>query len=99
SESTIGEEINIATQSEISIKELAQTIIDQINPNATIVQDAQRMRPNKSEVYRLYGSNAKLKSLTDWELKYSFAEGIKETIEWFSDKSNLSAYKANIYNI
>lgn len=97
SEKTIGEEINIATQQEISIGDLAQEIISQINPKAKIICDEQRLRPEKSEVNRLLGSNAKIKALTDWEQKYTFAEGIRETIEWM--KSNLSAYKTDIYNV
>ena len=64
SDQTIGQEINIATQQEISIGELAQEIIAQINPKAKIVCDEQRLRPEKSEVNRLLGSNAKIKELT-----------------------------------
>lgn len=96
---TIGEEINIATQSEISIGELAQELINQLNPKAKIVCDQQRLRPEKSEVNRLFGSNEKLKQLTNWEQQYSLAEGLKETIEWFSDKENLGQYKPGIYNL
>lgn len=99
SERTVGEEMNIATQSEISIGDLAQTIINLINPHAKILQDSQRIRPSKSEVYRLFGSNEKLRKLTDWKQKYSLREGLKETIEWFSDKDNLKQYKAKIYNV
>lgn len=99
SEKTIGEEINIATQSEISIGELAQELINQFNPKAKIVCDQQRLRPEKSEVNRLFGSNEKLKQLTNWEQQYSLVEGIKETIEWFSDKENLGQYKPGIYNL
>ncbi|MCM1125496.1 MAG: NAD-dependent 4,6-dehydratase LegB [Lachnospiraceae bacterium] len=97
SERTIGEEINIATQQEISIGELAMEIINQINPNARIICDEQRVRPEKSEVNRLLGSNEKIKSLTDWKPKYTFEQGIRETIEWV--KQNLNAYKSDIYNI
>lgn len=99
SNKTIGEEINIATQQEISIGELANELIKQINPNAKIVCDDERLRPDKSEVNRLLGSNKKIKELTNWKQKYSFEEGIKETIEWFKDKKNLSGYKSDIYNI
>lgn len=97
SNSTIGEEINIATQKEISIKELINLIINIINPNAKVVCDDERIRPEKSEVNRLLGSNEKIKSLTNWKPEYSFEEGIKETIEWF--ESHNSLYKTNIYNI
>ncbi len=97
SDKTIGEEINIATQQEISIGELAQEIINQINPNAKIVCDEQRLRPEKSEVNRLLGSNEKIKALTDWKQQYTFAQGIEETIAWM--KSNMDGYKTEIYNV
>lgn len=97
SERTIGEEINIATQHEISIGELAEELIRQINPNAKIVCDEERLRPEKSEVNRLLGSNKKIKELTDWKPVYSFEEGLSETISFFKD--NMDKYKPDIYNI
>ena len=97
SDKTIGEEINIATQQEISIGDLANEIISQINPNARIICDEQRLRPEKSEVNRLLGSNKKIKKLTDWEPRYTFAEGISETIDWM--RVNLGSYKSDIYNV
>ena len=96
-ERTIGEEINIATQHEISIGELAEELIRQINPNAKIVCDEERLRPEKSEVNRLLGSNKKIKELTDWKPVYSFEEGLSETISFFKD--NMDKYKPDIYNI
>lgn len=98
-EKAIGEEINIATQSEITIGDLAQNIINQVNPKAKIITDEVRLRPEKSEVRRLFGSNQKLKSLTGWEQKYSLEAGIKQTIAWFSEKENLKQYKHDIYNV
>ncbi len=97
SDKTIGEEINIATQKEISIGDLACEIIRQINPNAKIVCDEQRLRPLKSEVNRLLGANGKIKRLTAWEPQYTFEQGISETIEWLRD--NLNRYKVDIYNV
>lgn len=97
SDKTIGEEINIATQQEISIGELASEIIAQINPNTRIVCDEERLRPEQSEVNRLLGSNKKIKALTGWEPKYTLKEGISCTIEWM--KQNMDGYKADIYNI
>ena len=94
---TIGEEINIATQQEISIGELAQEIINQINPKAKIICEEQRLRPEKSEVNRLLGSNEKIKRLTNWRPQYTFEQGIQETIEWM--KQNMDAYKTDIYNV
>lgn len=97
SDKTIGEEINIATQQEISIGQLAEEIIVQINPKARIICDEQRLRPEKSEVNRLLGSNEKIKRLTDWEQKYTFSQGIEETIEFI--RNNLDRYKPDIYNV
>lgn len=95
----IGHEVNIATQSEITIGELAQSLINQINSNAKIVSDSIRLRPEKSEVFRLFGSNEKLKSFTGWKQNYSLEEGLAETVEWFSLKENLQQYKSEIFNI
>lgn len=97
SEKTIGEEINIATQHEISIGQLANELIKQINPKARIICDEERLRPEKSEVNRLLGSNKKIKELTDWEPRFSLSEGLAETIEFL--KQNLKNYKTDIYNI
>lgn len=97
SEKTIGQEINIATQKEISIGELAQELIRQINPNARIVCDEERLRPEKSEVNRLLGSNKKINELTNWTPRYTLEEGLAETIKFL--KQNLGRYKTDIYNI
>jgi dTDP-glucose 4,6-dehydratase len=99
SSKTRGEEINIATQSEISIGDLAQKIIEIINMDAEIIKDNKRVRPENSEVERLMGSSEKLKKLTAWNQKYSIEDGLKETIDWFSKKENLKQYKAGIYNV
>jgi len=97
SDKTIGEEINIATQQEISIGQLAQELIRQINPKAKIICDEQRLRPKKSEVNRLLGSNEKIKRLTNWRPQYTFEQGLAETIDFF--RHNLDKYKVDIYNL
>ena len=97
SEQTIGEEINIATQQEISIGDLAKELIRQINPDACIICDEDRLRPEKSEVNRLLGANEKILRLTDWLPQYTFEQGLGETIEFL--KNNLNKYKVDIYNI
>ncbi len=96
---TIGEEINIATQKEISIENLARILIEEIRPQAQILTDEARMRPEKSEVYRLLGKNEKIKKLTPWNFQYEIEKGLKETISWFQDSKNLSLYKPNVYSI
>jgi len=97
SDKTIGQEINIATQQEISIGQLAEELIRQINPNARIICDEDRLRPEKSEVNRLLGCNKKILELTDWKQQYTFEQGLAETIEFL--KNNLDKYKVDIYNV
>lgn len=97
SDKTIGEEINIATQQEISIGRLAEELVRQINPSAKIVCEEERLRPEKSEVNRLLGSNEKILRLTDWKPRYAFEEGLAETISFL--RGNMDKYKVDIYNI
>ena len=96
-DNTIGQELNIATEREISIGDLANELIRQINPNAKIVTDEDRLRPEKSEVNRLLGTAKKLNGLTGWKPNYTFEQGLAETIEWM--RGNLNAYKPDIYNL
>lgn len=97
SDKTIGQEVNIATQQEISIGQLAEELIRQINPAAQIICDEQRLRPEKSEVNRLLGCNEKIMRLTDWRPQYTFEQGLAETIEFF--RCHLDQYKVDIYNL
>lgn len=99
SEETIGEEINIATQSEISIGNLAKVIMKLMNATCVVETEDERIRPEKSEVKRLFGSNEKLKKLTNWQQKFALEQGLKLTIDWFLDEDNLKKYKTDIYNI
>jgi Nucleoside-diphosphate-sugar epimerases len=96
-DNTIGQELNIATEQEISIGELAQEMVRQINPNAKIVTDEARLRPEKSEVNRLLGTAKKLNALTGWKPAYTLEQGLAETIEFL--RGNLGSYKADIYNL
>lgn len=97
SDKTLGEQINICSGREISIKDLAETLIKQINSSASIVCKNERVRPEKSEVNRLLGCNKKITELTDWKPQYSFEEGIQITVEWI--KNNIDMFRANTYNI
>ena len=97
SDQTIGEEINIATQQEVSIGDLAKELIRQIKPDAQIVCDAQRLRPENSEVNRLLGCNRKIMQMTDWRPQYTLAQGLAETISFL--QANLQKYKVDIYSI
>lgn len=97
SENTLGEEINIATQSEISVGDLALKIAGLCDADVRVVTDERRLRPDKSEVMRLFGSNEKITRLTGWKPRYSLDEGLGETISWIKD--NTHRYKAHLYNI
>jgi len=99
SDKVIGEDMNIATQCDISIGDLAKKIIRMINPKAKAITDEVRLRPKKSEVERLLGDNKKIKRLTGWKPGYALDEGLKETIDWFRDKGNMALYKPEIYNV
>lgn len=99
SDNVIGKEINIASNSEISIKDTLDLIAKLMDKEVEFIQDSQRIRPGKSEVFRLYGDNTLIKSLTDFEPKTSIEQGLLRTIEWFSVPENLAKYKTTIYNI
>ena len=94
-DAAIGQELNIATGVEHSIGDLANELIAQINPNAKIVCEAERLRPEKSEVNRLLGDATKLRSMTGWEPHYTFAQGLAETIDFL--RGNLDQYKVGQY--
>lgn len=103
SERAVGEVINIGSNFEVSIGETARMIADIMEIDLEIETDDVRVRPEKSEVERLWADNSKAKTLLGWEPKYGgkegFKQGLKETIEWFTDEKNLSQYKADVYNI
>lgn len=99
SDSLIGHECNIATNSEISMQKMADTLIELINPTAKIIQDPDRLRPGKSEVFRLFGDNSKIIEHTNWKVENTLEQGLQQTIDWFSNKENLRQYKAGIYNV
>jgi len=99
SDRTNGQEINIATNSEISVGDLAQKIINIINSSAKIITDEERLRPEKSEVERLFGDNSKIIELTNWNPTYNLDKGLEETIHWFKQKENITQYKTDIYNV
>ena len=96
-DAAVGQEINIATGREISIGDLADELIRQINPEARVVCEAERLRPGKSEVERLLGDASKLRALTGWQPAYTFEQGLAQTIEWL--RGNMDGYKVDAYNL
>lgn len=97
SDKTIGEVINAGSNHEISIGDLVEKIINITGENVKIICDEERLRPEKSEVNRLWADNKKIKDLTDWKTNYSLDEGLKETIEWI--RNNMNYFKTDIYNV
>jgi NAD dependent epimerase/dehydratase len=93
-----GEEINIATNTEVSMAETLRLIAELMDADVKWVTDPERLRPSKSEVFRLHGSNEKIRRLTGWRPEMSLRDGLKKTIDWFTDGDNLKLYKSNIYN-
>ena len=74
-------------------------MINQINPAAKIVEDEQRLRPSKSEVFRLYGDNSKILKYTNWTVEHNLSQGLAKCVEWYSNKENLKHFKAQVYNV
>lgn len=99
SDKTIGKEINISSNYEISMANTLNLIKKFMGSDVIFITDNQRIRPHNSEVYRLWGENKLIKELTDWQPKYNIEQGLRETVEWFVKAENLKKYKARIYNI
>lgn len=103
SEKSVGEVINIGSNFEISIGETAELIAGVMEAEIEIETDDQRLRPEKSEVERLWADNSKARELTGWKPEYGgrngFKRGLAETAEWFADPENIKGYKADIYNL
>ena len=99
SDKTIGEEINIASNHEISMQDTLNLIKEIMNSDIKFITEESRLRPKNSEVFRLWGDNTKIKTLTDFKPKYSIREGLQITCNWFKNPDNLKKYKSNIYNV
>ena len=102
-DNAVGEVINIGSNYEISIGETVAMIAELMQAEVTIETDDVRLRPDKSEVERLWADNAKALRLAGWQPAYAGREGLRcgldETIAWFTDGDNLKHYKSDIYNI
>ncbi|QDT03507.1 dTDP-glucose 4,6-dehydratase [Rubripirellula lacrimiformis] len=103
SENTNGEVINLGTGYEISVADTLAMICELMSVEVEIEQEQQRIRPEKSEVFRLCADASKAAKLTDWVPQYGdndgLRRGLKQTIDWFRDASNLKLYKAGTYNV
>jgi len=98
-DAAVGRAVNVSSAREISVGDLAQMLIEIVEPRARVVTDEQRLRPAGSEVERLCGDNALMRELTGWEPHIGLRDGLERTVEWFRDPSNLARYKSGIYNV
>jgi len=96
---TIGEIINIGSNTEISINDTFNLIKELMNSDAIIIDDEQRKRPKKSEVFRLYCDNKKISEMVGYKPKVNIKNGLKKTIKWITKPENLKMYKSEIYNV
>ena len=99
----VGQVINLGSNFEISVGDTARTIAEVMGVEIEIVTDDQRLRPEKSEVDRLFASNEKARALLGWSPSYGgidgFRRGLTDTIAWFADPAHLARYKSGIYNL
>lgn len=98
-DSAIGQEVNISSNYEISIRNTLKLIADLMKSDVQFLEDEQRLRPKNSEVFRLWGDNSKIKELTGFTPVFDLKRGLSETIQWFLKPENLKLYKSNMYNV
>lgn len=98
-EKAVGEVVNIGSNFEVSISDTVNLIKELMNSKVSFVTDKERIRPNKSEVFRLWCDNTKINNLTGFQPAVDLREGLKRTIEWFRSDQNLNHFKSNIYNV
>lgn len=98
-DAAVGQEVNIASNYEISMRDTLELIAEIMGRKVAFIEDAQRIRPKGSEVFRLWGDNSKIKSLTGFVPEFDIRRGLTETIEWFTDKETIKKYKSDVYNI
>ncbi len=95
----VGETINIGSNYEISVGDTLNIIKELMASDVEFQTDEQRIRPEKSEVFRLWCDNGKIHKMTGFEPKFSIREGLEQTVEWFQKSENLKKYKSGIYNV
>jgi nucleoside-diphosphate-sugar epimerase len=96
---TIVKEINICSNFEISMSDALNIIKKIMKSKVEFLSDDSRLRPDTSEVFRLWGNDTLIKILTDFEPEFTLEKGLRITIDWFTKPENLKKYKANIYNL
>ncbi|MBK9193328.1 MAG: SDR family oxidoreductase [Crocinitomicaceae bacterium] len=95
----IGKSVNVSSNFEVSVEDTFLLVRKLMNSDVKFIQDASRIRPKNSEVFRLWGDNTLIKNLTGFSPKHSLESGLKKTIDWFQNPENLKNYKTHIYNV
>lgn len=99
----LGQVVNLGSNFEVSIRDTVSLIAESMNATVEITSSKERLRPDNSEVERLWSDNSKAKELFGWQPTYGgrdgFKRGLSETIAWFMHPKNLSSYKSDIYNL
>ena len=96
---TIGQTVNIGSNFEISVGDTLRMIRDIMGSDVAFVQDEVRLRPGKSEVFRLWCDNSRIRDLTGFAPAYTIRTGLEATVEWFLNPANRAGYKADRYNV
>jgi len=95
----VGETVNIGSNYEISVGDTLNLIRELMGSEVEFLTDQQRIRPGKSEVFRLWCDNTKIHGLTGFQPQYDIRQGLQKTIDWLLLPENLAKYKADIYNV
>ncbi|SAI74826.1 NAD dependent epimerase/dehydratase family protein [Bordetella ansorpii] len=98
-DAAIGKTVNIGSNFEISVGDTLSLIRELMNSDVEFITDGQRLRPGKSEVFRLWCDNTLINELTGFKPQFSIRDGLQATIDWFTQPANLAKYKADIYNV
>lgn len=98
-DAAVGETVNIASNFEISVGDTLNIIRDLMGSEVEFIIDEQRLRPGKSEVFRLWGDNTHLRELTGFAPQHDIRAGLQKTIDWFTQPHQLAKYKADLYNV
>ena len=98
-DAAVGQTVNIGSNHEISVGDTLNLIRELMHSDVEFLTDAQRLRPEKSEVFRLWCDNTKLRELTGFQPVHGLREGLQSTIDWFTRPENLARYKASLYNV
>ncbi|MEN5162184.1 NAD-dependent 4,6-dehydratase LegB [Achromobacter kerstersii] len=98
-DAAIGRTVNIASNYEISVSDTLNMIRELMNSDVVFLEDEQRLRPGKSEVFRLWGDNSLIRELTGFSPRHDIRSGLQKTIDWFTVPANLAKYKTGLYNV